>query len=75
MKYKDGSTFNVTALDGKGNPAKEVTVQFNINGVFYNRLTDSNGIARLNINLMAGKYIITSQYDKLKISNTITVKD
>ena len=75
MKYKDGSTFNVTVLDGQGNPAKEVTVQFNINGIFYNRVTNSNGIARLNINLMAGEYIITSEYDGLKISNTITIKD
>ena len=35
---------------------------FNINGVFYDRTTDNEGIARLNINLMAGKYIITSMY-------------
>ena len=75
MTYQDGSTFNVTVLDGQGNPAKEVMVQFNINGVFYNRVTDSNGIAKLNINLMAGEYIITSEYDGLKIANTIIIKD
>ncbi|SDA64430.1 C1 family peptidase, partial [Methanobrevibacter millerae] len=74
MNYKDGSTFNVTVLDGQGNPLAGVSVTFNINGVFYNRTTDSNGIARLNINLMAGEYIITSEYDDLKISNTITIK-
>ena len=75
MKYKDGSTFNVTVLDGQGNPLAGVSVTFNINGVFYNRTTDSTGIARLNINLMVGEYIITSEYDNLKISNTITIKD
>ncbi|SDA64423.1 C1 family peptidase [Methanobrevibacter millerae] len=75
MTYKDGSTFNVTVLDGQGNPLAGVSVTFNINGVFYNRTTDSNGIARLNINLMAGEYIITSEYDDLRISNTITIKD
>ena len=31
-------------------------ITFNINGVFYDRTTDNEDIARLNINLMAGKY-------------------
>ena len=75
MTYKDGSTFNVTVLDGQGNPLADAVVIFNINGVFYNRTSDSNGIARLNINLMAGEYIITSEYEDFKISNTITIKD
>ena len=75
MKYKDGSTFNVTVLDGQGNPLANAAVKFNINGVFYTKHTDSKGIAKLNINLMSGKYIITSEYDGLKISNTITIKD
>ena len=75
MHYKDGSKFNVTVLDGHGNPLSGATVTFNINGVFYNRTSDADGIARLNINLMAGEYIITSEYDDLRISNTITIKD
>ena len=75
MKYKDGSTFNVTVLDGQGNPLANAAVKFNINGVFYTKHTDSKGIPKLNINLMSGKYIITSEYDGLKISNTITIKD
>ena len=75
MRYKDGSTFNVTVLDGQGNPLKEAAVTFNINGVFYTRYTDSYGIARLNINLMAGEYIITSEHDGMRIANTITIKD
>ena len=75
MKYKDGSTFNVTVLDGQGKPLANAKVTFNINGVLYNRYSDSNGIAKLNINLMAGKYIITSDYDGMRIANTITIKD
>ena len=75
MSYKDGSTFNATVLDGQGNPLKDATVKFNINGIFYNRKTNSNGIAMLNITLMSGKYIITSEYDGLKVSNTIIIKD
>ena len=75
MTYQDGSTFNVTVLDGQGKPLANVAVRFNINGVFYTKHTDSKGIAKLNINLMSGKYIITSEYDGLKISNTISIKD
>ena len=75
MKYKDGSTFNATVLNGQGKPLVNVAVTFNINGVFYTRYTNSEGIAKLNINLMAGKYIITSMYDGLAIANTITIKD
>ena len=73
MKYRDGSTFNVTVLDDVGSPLRGANVLFNINGVFYNRVSDLNGIAKLNINLMSGKYIITSSYNNLNIANKITI--
>ena len=73
MKYKDGSKFNVKLVDGKGNPFAKESITFNINGVFYTRITNDNGIASLNINLMSGKYIITSSYNGLNIANKITV--
>ena len=48
--------------------------KININGVFYDRITDNAGIARLNINLMPGEYIITSMYKNgAAISNKITI--
>ena len=73
MTYKDGSKFEAKLVDGQGNPLSGVNMTFNINGVFYNRTTDENGIARLNINLMPGEYIITSQYGTAVTSNKITI--
>ncbi|WP_407431937.1 lectin like domain-containing protein, partial [Methanobrevibacter sp.] len=75
MTYKDGSKFEATLLDGQGHPLKGENITFNINGVFYNRTTDENGTAKLNINLMAGEYIITSMYENgATIANKITIK-
>ena len=73
MTYKDGTQFKVNLVDGQGNPVANVNITMNINGVFYQRTTDENGTARLNINLMPGEYIITSQYDSAAISNKITI--
>ena len=73
MHYRDGSRFEAKLLNGVGEPFKGENIQFNINGVFYNRVTDGDGIARLNINLMAGEYIITSSYDGANIANKVTI--
>ncbi|WP_295593123.1 hypothetical protein [uncultured Methanobrevibacter sp.] len=73
MAYGDGSKFEARILDGQGNPYPGQNVTFNINGVFYNRTADVSGIARLNINLMAGEYIITSSYNGLNVANKITI--
>lgn len=74
MSYKDGSKFEAKLVDGTGKALSGESITFNINGVFYNRTTDENGIARLNINLMAGEYIITSMYsNNARISNKITI--
>ena len=76
MKYLDGSKFEAKLLNGQGNPYPKQKITFNINGVFYNRATDSNGIARLNIRLMPGEYIITSKYENgATISNKIRISD
>ena len=73
MTYLDGSQFKVKVVDGQGTPKDNVSVRFNINGVFYNRTTDASGVARLNINLMPGEYIITSEYETARVSNIITI--
>ena len=75
MTYNDGSIFNVTVVDGQGNPLANALVTFNINGVFFTSYTNSDGLAQLNIILMAGEYIITSEYEDMVISNTISIKD
>ncbi|MCR5026436.1 MAG: hypothetical protein K6A34_03210 [Methanobrevibacter sp.] len=75
MNYRDGSKFGALILDNNnGNPLSGVEVTFNINGVFYIRTTQSNGIAYLNINLQSGKYIITTTYSFLNEANTIVIK-
>ena len=73
MTYGDGSQFVALVLDGQGRPYAGQTVQFNINGVFYDRVTDSDGNARLNVNLQSGQYLITSTYNGLSNSNTISI--
>ena len=73
MKYLDGSSFNATLIDGQGKAVAGVNITFNVNGVFYHKTTDANGVARLNIRLMPGDYIITSTYDKCWASNKITI--
>ena len=73
MKYMDGSNFKVTVLDGQGILSSGENITFNINGVFYNRTTDDDGLALLTINLMAGKYIITSYWNGYMKSNYITI--
>ena len=74
-KYGDSTPFEAKLVDGEGNPYSNQTVEFNINGVFYYRTTDSDGVAKLNINLQAGEYIITSSYEYAITSNKITVKN
>ena len=73
MNYHDGSKFAVTLLDGKGNQYENQNVTFNINGVFYTRITDVNGQAKLKINLPQGNYTITSSYDGSNIANKIVI--
>ena len=73
MEYQDGTKFKVYLVDNIGNPAAFEKVNFNINGVFYTRTTNENGIASLNINLQPGEYIITSEHNDLRISNIIKI--
>lgn len=73
MKYRDGSKFEAKILDSQGNPYANQTVQFNVNGILYNRVSGEDGIAKLNINLMAGEYIITSAYNGYSVANKITI--
>jgi parallel beta-helix repeat protein len=73
--YRNGTSFKATVLNGDGTPVgKGKLVFFNINGVIYNRTTDSNGTATLGINLNPGEYTITTMYGGIEISNKVVVK-
>ena len=73
MTYRDGSKFTAQTLDGHGKPLANQNVSFNVNGVFYHKVTDDNGFASLTINLMSGKYIITSSWNDFQTGNNITI--
>ena len=73
--YRNDTQYLVNVLDGQGNRLTNAVVTFNINGVFYNRTSNASGVAKLNINLNPGKYIITAEniFNGNRISNNITV--
>lgn len=58
MKYNDGSVYKVTVKTKNGNPVKNTSVKFTINGKTYTKTTDSKGVAKLNIGLAIGYYTI-----------------
>lgn len=67
--------FEATILGDEGKPLANAKVVFNVHGRIYEKMTDENGVARLNINLLAGEYIITTMYNGLSKSNTIVVNN
>ncbi|MCC7553854.1 MAG: hypothetical protein KO202_05090 [Methanobacteriaceae archaeon] len=73
--YLNNKQYIAKFLDFNGEPLININISFNINGVFYTRTTDSEGNARLNINLNPNEYILTTTHPKtdLKHSNKITV--
>jgi len=58
--FRNDTVYVANFLDSQGNPLVDTNVTFNINGVFYERKTNENGTARLNINLNSGEYICTA---------------
>ena len=72
--FRNGTQYCAKFLDGCGSPLVNASVIFNINGVFYKKQTDYEGVARLNINLFPGKYILTAMHpDGLMYGYNITV--
>ena len=67
------ASLNSKLVDGQGNPLANQTVTYNINGVFYNKITDINGIAKLNINLNPGEYIATITHESTFASAKVVV--
>ena len=73
MTYWDGSKFTAQTLDGQGKPLVNQNVTFNVNGRLYFKTTGDDGVASLTINLMSGKYIITSYWNDFQTGNTIII--
>ena len=73
MTYMDGSKFTAQTLDGQGKPLVNQNVTFNVNGRLYFKTTGDDGVASLTINLMSGKYIITSYWNDFQTGNTIII--
>ncbi|WP_409199583.1 beta strand repeat-containing protein [Methanobrevibacter sp. DSM 116169] len=73
MSQNDRKSWDIKIVDGNGNPASGKTVTININGVFYQRVSDANGIARLNVNLDPGNYIATAYYGDYELSSRIII--
>lgn len=65
--------FPTRLVDNQGNSLSNETLTYNINGVFYHKTTDNQGMTYLNLNLNVGEYIVTIQYGGLEISNRITI--
>lgn len=73
MFYKDGTRFAAKLYDSNGKIVSNKEVAITVNGVTYNKLTDSNGVAYLNINLNPGVYGISASYDGKTVYNTISI--
>ena len=60
--FRNGTQYYATFLDAEGKFLADGTVvKFNINGVVYERkVSGDKGLAKLNINLPAGEYVITA---------------
>ena len=80
--FRNGTQYYAKFLDDFGNPLVNGNVTFNINGVLYEKQTDSEGIAKLNINLLPGEYILTAMHlnseaksNIIKVLTTISAED
>ncbi|WP_407421541.1 hypothetical protein [Methanobrevibacter sp.] len=72
--YKNSTQFYCRAFTKTGDFMKNNIITFNVNGILYNRTTDEVGLAKLNINLGPGTYIITvTNVDGLNRAYTINV--
>lgn len=73
MFYKDGTRFAAKLYDANGKIVSNKEVAITVNGVTYNKLTDSKGVAYLNINLNPGVYSISTSYEGKTVYNTILI--
>lgn len=73
MYYHDGSRFAAKIVDENGTALANETVVFTINGVKYSRVTNSEGMVSIAINLNNGLYSITTEYKDYVKHNDIYI--
>ena len=61
--YRADEPLQMILTDKDNKPLADSKVVFNINGVDYERKTDGNGLASLNINLNTGNYTGLCKYE------------
>lgn len=74
--FRNGISIAYPFVDTSGNAlAENMAVQFNINGVLYTSYANDNGVARMNINLNSGEYVIMAKNSNFteQYTNIITV--
>ena len=75
VDYDGGSYFTVKVTTADGHTVGAgLEVKFTINGKTTTVKTDSNGIAKIKITQLPGKYAITTAYKGESVKNTVTVK-
>ena len=74
--YKNAMPYYSTFYNQKGNPLKNTAIKFKLNNKNYAVKTNVKGVAKLNINLKPGKYIISSINPKSgeTINKIVTIK-
>ena len=72
--YNSGVDYQVTIVDGNGNPIAKKQVKFIINGKEYNATTNDEGIAILNLKLAIGTHTVTTVNPLNNKNVTKTVK-
>lgn len=73
MFYKDGTRFTAKVYDADGKVVSNKEVAITVNGVTYNKITDSEGVAYLNLNLNPGVHHISTSYGGKTVYNTISI--
>ena len=69
--YQNESQLEVLLTDGNDNPLSNKKIAMEVLGKIYNRTTNENGIAKLNINLKGGNYTVNINFsdDEYKSQN------
>lgn len=75
VKYFKNDSQYVVKIIGKNGRVVGAgeSVTFNINGIFYTKITNETGDVKLSIGLNPGEYIVTVEYLGCMVSNKITV--